>query len=200
MVQFSEVVKCYSFPGYNVRKWGEVEKSGEKWWIMVGKYLCLFLRRSVHTVIMTFFTGEYECKLDAKGRLTLPAKVKGNLPEDTGTELMIGKSFDRCLFLYTMVEYKKIIARIAGLSEFDKESRVLKRTFLTGCQSVEPDANGRFLIPKSFMGYAGLDRQAVLVGMGNHLEIWNPESFRDSLITDPEEFSALAKEKLDGES
>jgi len=175
-------------------------KSGKKWVKMVGngKIFFMFAIKKKRTkAIMTFFAGEYESKLDAKGRLVLPSKIKANLPEESATDLVIGRSFDRCLFLYSTVEFNKIYARIAGLSGFNEENRRLQRTFFMGISNVELDANGRFLIPKSLLKYAELEKEIVLVGMGNHVEIWNPEHYQNNLINDSEEFNAMAKEKLD---
>lgn len=56
---------------------------------------------------MAFFTGEYDCKLDAKGRMVLPAKIKNALPEGSGDELVVRRGFEPCLVLYPMLEYKK---------------------------------------------------------------------------------------------
>ena len=159
--------------------------------------LCLFTRRSVQIAIMTFFTSEYDCKLDAKGRLVLPAKIKNNLPEVSGTEMVLGRGFDQCLILYSMVEFNKIYSRIAGLSGFNEENRRLQRTFFMGISTVELDANGRFLIPKALQKYADLEKEVTLVGMGNHVEIWNPDIYNRHLINDPTEFNDLAKNKLD---
>lgn len=146
---------------------------------------------------MTFFTSEYECKLDAKGRLVLPAKIKSNLPEVSGTEMILGRGFDQCLFLYSTVEFNKIYARISGLNNFNEENRRLQRTFFMGISTIELDANGRFLIPKSLQKYANLEKEAVLVGMGNHVEIWEPELYHHHLINDRVEFNEMAKDKLD---
>lgn len=146
---------------------------------------------------MTFFTSEYECKLDAKGRLVLPSKIKNTLPEGSATEMVLGRGFDPCLMLYSKVEFNKIYSRIAGLSSFNPENRRLQRTFFMGISTVELDANGRFLIPKSLQAYANLEKDVVLVGMGNHVEIWNAEQYQKHLINDPEEFNDLAKNKLD---
>ena len=78
---------------------------------------------------MAFFSSEYECKLDAKGRLVLPAKIKVQLPESNGTELMLRRGFEPCLVLYPLLEYKKIYNKIAGLNEFNEEFRMLQRNF-----------------------------------------------------------------------
>ena len=149
---------------------------------------------------MSFFTGEYECKLDAKGRMVLPSKVKSNLPVDEHARLYIGKAFDKCLFLYTEVEFKKLFSKIMALSGFSNEERALKRTFTSQTYDIELDANGRILISKQFMAFAGIDREAVVVGMGDHLEIWNPELYEQSLISNPDEYSEKVKEKLYGRS
>jgi len=95
------------------------------------------------------------------------------------------------------VEYKKIYSKIAGLNEFNEEYRKLQRNFFRGSATVELDGTGRFLIPKLMMNYGGLKKDAVLVGMGNKVEIWNPEEYEKHLISDPSEFSKLAQKYLD---
>jgi MraZ protein len=146
---------------------------------------------------MAFFTSEYECKIDAKGRLVLPAKIKANLPESSGNEIVVRRGFEPCLIIYPMVEYKKIYSKIAGLSEFNEEYRKLQRNFFRGSSVVELDNSGRLLIPKVMLGYAQLEKDAVVVGMGNKVEIWNPALFEQHLISDPTEFSKLAQKYLD---
>lgn len=146
---------------------------------------------------MSFFTSEYECKLDAKGRLVLPAKIKSNLPEAGGNELVVRRGFEPCLVLYPLVEYRKIFSKIAGLNEFNEEYRLLQRNFFRGNSMVELDGNGRFLIPKSMIKYAQLEKDAIVVGMGNRVEIWNPALYDKYLIQDQSEFSRLAQKYLD---
>ncbi|QCK14551.1 division/cell wall cluster transcriptional repressor MraZ [Mangrovivirga cuniculi] len=146
---------------------------------------------------MAFFTSEYEIKLDAKGRLTLPSKLKSGLPESNGGELVLRRGFEQCLILYPMTEWKKIYQKIAGLNEFNEEHRKLQRNFFRGNSVVELDSSGRILIPKPMMSFAELDREAVLVGVGNKIELWNPDIYNNYLIDDQKEFSALAEKYLD---
>jgi len=108
---------------------------------------------------MAFFTSEYECKLDTKGRLVLPAKIKVNLPEVSGNELVVMKGFDPNLVVYTML--------------------------------------GRFLIPKAWIEHAKLEKNVIVIGTGNTIEIWNPDMYDQYLIEDSEEYSDLAKKFLD---
>lgn len=145
---------------------------------------------------MTFFTSQYECKLDAKGRIVLPSRIKAQLP-DGEQELAIRKGFEPCLILYPMVEFKKVFSKISGLNEFNEEYRTLQRNFLSGVVTVELDGNGRFLIPKAMLGYAQIDKDAMLVGMGNKVEIWNPSIYEKHLINDPSELSKLAQKHLE---
>lgn len=145
---------------------------------------------------MTFFTSEFECKLDAKGRLVLPSRIKAQLPEDGGQELVIRKGFEPCLILYPMVEFKKVFSKISGLSEFNEEYRILQRSFLSGVVTVELDSNGRLLIPRNMLTYAQLDKEALLVGTGSKVEVWNPTVYEKNQIKDPGELSKLAGKYL----
>jgi MraZ protein len=145
---------------------------------------------------MTFFTSEYESKLDSKGRLVLPARIKAQLPEGGGNELVIRRGFEQCLIVYPMVEFKKVFSKISGLNEFNEEYRKLQRNFLSGVVTVELDNNGRFLIPKNMLTYAQVDKEATLVGMGNKVEVWNPTIYEKHIIQDPSELSKLAEKYL----
>ena len=145
---------------------------------------------------MTFFTSEYECKLDAKGRLVLPSRIKAQLPEG-GQELVIRRGFEQCLILYPMVEFKKVFSKISGLSEFNEEYRKLQRNFFSGTVTVELDGNARLLIPKNMLTYAAVDKDVILVGMGNKVEIWNPSIYEKYQINDPGELSKLAQKHLE---
>lgn len=145
---------------------------------------------------MSFFTSEYDCKLDAKGRLALPSKVKAELPEVNGDQLVLRRGFEPCLVLYTALEYKKINARVKSLSEFNEEYRRFQRSFFRGNVDVELDGAGRLNIPKRMMEFAGLEKEVVVVGVGNRLEIWNPDRYEEYLIQDASEYSQLAEKFL----
>lgn len=144
---------------------------------------------------MTFFTSEFECKLDAKGRLVLPSRIKAQLP-DGSMEVVIRRGFEPCLILYPVVEFKKVFSKISGLSEFNEEYRKLQRNFLSGVVTVELDNNGRLLIPRNLLTYAQLDKDALLVGIGSKVELWNPAVYEKQKISDPGELSKLAGKYL----
>lgn len=141
-------------------------------------------------------TGQFECKLDAKGRLVLPAKIKARLPETAGSQVVLKQGLEPCVVLYSVVEYNKSYARIASLSEFDPEYRKLQRNFFIGVSDVEIDSAGRILIPKQLLKYANLEKEVTLIGAGSRIEIWNPEILKEYLIEDKEELSDLTKKLL----
>jgi MraZ protein len=146
---------------------------------------------------MAFFTSEFECKLDSKGRLVLPAKIKSSLPEVSTTELVLRKGFESNLILYPMLEYKKIHQKISSLSEFNPEQRQLKRIFFRSIAQVEMDGAARILVPKGMLAHAKIERDVILIGMGNYIEIWNPDVFNQSFSVNEAEFSDLAQKYLD---
>ncbi|MCK5370241.1 MAG: division/cell wall cluster transcriptional repressor MraZ [Cyclobacteriaceae bacterium] len=145
---------------------------------------------------MSLFIGEYECKMDAKGRLTLPAKVKLKLPESSGNQLVISRGLEPCLVLHPMVEYRKIYSRIAGMNEFVEEYRSLQRNFFRRISEVELDGAGRLLIPKLMIKHAKLEKDIILVGMGNRIELWDSIVYEEFIINDNKEFSKFAQKHL----
>ena len=93
-------------------------------------------------------------------------------------------------------EFKKVFSKISGLSEFNEEYRKLQRNFFSGTATVELDANGRFVIPKNMLAYAQLEKDVILVGMGNKVEVWSPSIYEKHLIKDSSELSKLAEKYL----
>ena len=145
---------------------------------------------------MSLFTGEFECKMDAKGRLSLPSKVKSKLPEVSGNQLVLSLGLEPCLVVYPLVEYRKIYSRIASMNEFNEEFRRLQRNFFRRITEVELDGAGRILVPKTMTKYAKLQKEVILVGMGNRMELWDSTVYEEFIINDNSEFSQLAQKHL----
>ncbi len=146
---------------------------------------------------MAFFTGEHECKLDAKGRLVLPARLKSVLPEASKKSIIIRKGFEPNLIIYSLHEFQNIYNRISSLNEFSSEQRKLKRKLFSSISQVDLDSNGRFLLPKGMIQHCNINKDVILVGMGNVIELWSPSNYNKNLINNTEEFSKLAQKYLD---
>jgi len=146
---------------------------------------------------MAFFTSEHECKLDAKGRLVLPSRLKSVLPEASKKSIIIRKGFEPNLIIYPLHEFQNIYTKINSLNEFSSEQRKLKRNLFSSISQIDLDSNGRFLLPKSMISHTGLEKDVILVGMGNVIELWSPDNYKKYLINDANEFSKLAQKYLD---
>ena len=154
---------------------------------------------------MTFFTGEHTGKIDAKGRLVLPARFKAQLPkvnggsdrEDEQGEVVLRMGFEPSLQLYPMDVYKPQHEKIAALSMFNPEQLALRRYFFSRTIFLSLDNLGRLLLPRSFLTYAQLRQAAFFVGVGDFIEIWSPEAYKGKNV-DTTHYARLAKRYLDG--
>jgi MraZ protein len=141
------------------------------------------------------FTGEHDCKLDAKGRLLLPARLKNRLPEGEETLICL-RGFEPCLVLYPQSAWQKVYEQVAGLNEFTAANREFQRSFLRGATECDLDGQGRILLPKSMTGYASLAADVLAVGVANRIELWEPEQYNKYLTADPAELSKAAEKIL----
>lgn len=146
---------------------------------------------------MAYFSGEYDCTIDAKGRMLLPSKVKSRLPENFCHSIMLTKSpSDNCILIYSLPEWEKVAQKITSLNEFDENTSFIQRNFLRFSNEVDLDALGRFLIPKKLVEFASITKDAVMVGLGNRLELWEPKSYEKSLVQDQKELATLMQKHL----
>ena len=161
-----------------------------------GEHFATFVFTSFLRVQEIMFNSQYDCKLDPKGRLVLPAKIKAAIPEANGATLMLRMAEDRCLALYPMVEYKKLENQIKSLSIHNPEQRMLQRSFFNSVVDIELDSAGRLLIPKAYQAYAGLEKDVIVIGNGGRIEFWNQENYSKNIIVDPADLSGLMEKYL----
>lgn len=140
--------------------------------------------------------GEYECKLDAKGRLIIPAALKKQLPKAAKDTFFINRGFEKCCVLYPSNEWEIIATEINKLSDYIAKERQFKRYFLRGASQLEMDAASRVLIPKPLQEYASVGTEVVLLAYGNKIELWSKENYDKMLSEEPADFSALAEEVM----
>ena len=126
--------------------------------------------------------GEYEHTIDAKGRLSMPSKLR----RDMGEAFIVTKGLDGCLFAFSQEEWKNFETKLKSLPLSDKNARNFVRFFLAGATECEIDKQGRFLIPSNLRLAANLEKEAVIIGVGTRLEIWN----KDAWTSKDEEISA----------
>jgi len=145
---------------------------------------------------MTNLIGEFECKIDIKGRFMLPVGLKKQLPPEVNDRFVINRGFEKCLTLYPQNVWKKISDEVNQLNLYNKKNRDFVRYFYRGASEMLMDSASRMLLPKQLMEYADIKKDLVLFAYSDRIEIWAKESY-SSLITDePENFSALAEEVM----
>ena len=115
------------------------------------------------------FTGEYHHNLDAKGRLIIPARFRDQL----GDEFTVTRSLDGCLAMYASKEWQELEEKLNALPMTNEKARSLKRFLLGSAVSCELDKQGRILLPQVLRDRAGLDKDITLLGVGDHIEIWD---------------------------
>lgn len=124
--------------------------------------------------------GEHEHRIDAKRRLSLPAKMRRVF----GGAVILTRGLDRCLFIYTKDEWSEKSRTLALQSEGRADERRYVRSRLSGAEEVEIDALGRILVPERLTAYASLTTEVAIIGVGNHAEIWDAmawKSYRDEM-------------------
>ena len=117
------------------------------------------------------FLGEYELRIDPKGRMAIPARFR----EAFGDGAVVACGFDKCLVVYTMAEWARVAERLVSLPPTRRNSRRIARFTFSGAFDVELDRQGRAVLPVALRQYAGINSEAVLVGAYSHLQIWATE-------------------------
>jgi len=141
----------------------------------------------------TNFFGEYECKLDDKGRLKLPSAILNQLGENNSREFVANRGFERCLYLFPKDVWTVKLNEVQGLNEYLPEVRQFKRYFYRGATEFTPDKADRILLPKILLDYAAIDKTLIITAVGEYLEVWNAEAYKDIVNAEPADISALAQ-------
>ena len=117
--------------------------------------------------------GQYQHTIDAKKRLALPSKFRGEL----GDKVIVTKGVESCLVVYTETEFKIMSEKLSNLTISQTEARSFTRTILAGAMEINLDKLGRILVPDYLKKYAGLNKNVVICGLSNRLEIWDSEKW-----------------------
>ncbi len=137
------------------------------------------------------FLGRNSHNLDEKGRLALPARYREELQDG----VVITRGFDNCLLVYPLAAWTPLAERVSALSIGDPDVRVLRRMLFANAADLQLDRQGRILVPAELRSHAGLEREAVVVGMHSFIEIWSPDGWaaQDEMV---ERDGASIAEKL----
>lgn len=144
------------------------------------------------------FFGETAINLDAKGRLAIPIRYRDAIQEQCGGRMVLTYSaFDSgALWLYPEQEWERVRDEVTSLSTFNPGHRSLQRRLVGSAAAVEPDGTGRILLPATLRQVAGLEKRAVLLGMGSRFEIWNEAILNQKRVEEERSLSEAASEEM----
>jgi transcriptional regulator MraZ len=145
------------------------------------------------------YIGEYDCKLDDKGRVLVPAGLKRQIPKESLSRMVINRGFDKCLTLFTKKDWEAETKKLSRLNDFKREDRKFKRLFNSGATELSLDAASRILLPKKLCSYAEINSEIVMYAYENKIEIWSKKVYEEHVDVDPEDFSDLAEKVMGDE-
>jgi len=136
------------------------------------------------------FRGATKVTLDAKGRLAIPTRYRERLAARCDGEIVMTVDRDRCLLVYPLPDWEELERKLVRLPSLHKVARRIVRIMVGYATEVEMDASGRVLVSRELRDFAGLDKQAILIGQGNKFELWDEETWngkRDAWLGDEED-------------
>ncbi len=119
------------------------------------------------------FMGEFHHNIDNKGRLVLPNKFRSEL----GEYFIITRGLENCLYVYSMNEWNNLVSKLKSLPFTKKDSRIFTRSFFSGATECFFDKQGRINITSPLVNYAGIDKECVIVGVNDRIEIWSENNW-----------------------
>ncbi len=145
---------------------------------------------------MSHFLGEFDCKLDAKGRMMIPSSLKKQLPKIEQEGLVINRGFEKHLVCYTKKEWDKIVDELSKLNPYEKRTREFIRYFTRGATELTLDSANRVLLPKILLEYADIQADVVISCQLNRIEIWAKDVYETQMDNEPKNFAKLAEEVM----
>ncbi len=139
------------------------------------------------------FYGEFEHNIDPKGRLILPSKFRDTCKECAIDRFFLTRGLDKCIFMFAEDEWRSQEQKFKSMSFTRQESRNFNRMFFAGATDVKPDKQGRFIIPSYLKDFSGIDRETVVIGVSNRIEIWDKKRWKNFYNASNESFEEIAE-------
>ncbi|WP_256007285.1 division/cell wall cluster transcriptional repressor MraZ [Pedobacter deserti] len=142
--------------------------------------------------------GEFDCKLDAKGRLMVPSSLRKQLPDVEQEGLVINRGFEKHLVIYPKKVWEAVVADLSKLNPYEPKTREFIRLFTRGATELTLDAAGRVNLPKTLLESVGVDvsTDLVLACQIDKIEVWSKKAYEALFDKDPADFAALAADVM----
>ena len=145
---------------------------------------------------MLGLVGEFEVKLDSKGRFLFPSGLRKQLPANAQRDFMLNKGFEDCLTLYPISEWEEMSRKLSKMNLFKPQNRMFYRLFHQGAKHVSLDNAGRALVPTAHSERVGLSQEVMLIAYNDRIEIWDKSKYFNMIEENMTEFADLANEVM----
>ncbi|MTT32008.1 division/cell wall cluster transcriptional repressor MraZ [Terrilactibacillus sp. BCM23-1] len=139
------------------------------------------------------FMGEFQHNIDEKGRLIIPSKFR----EELGDRFVMTRGLDQCVFVYPQNEWKQIEKKLEALPFTKKDARAFTRFFFSGASECAFDKQGRATLTATLRDYAKLEKECIVIGVSNRIEIWSQENWKTYYEESEASFSEISESLLD---
>ena len=140
--------------------------------------------------------GEYDCSMDAKGRIRLPSSLLKKLGERENFHFVLNKGFEKHLTLYPIEVWETTVKEFEKLNPYDNDTRQFLRRFHNGATDIEMDDQMRILVPKRLGEFAGLQKDVILIAYRDKIEIWDATEYENMMNDDRVPMADLAQKVL----
>ncbi|MGA1581764.1 MAG: division/cell wall cluster transcriptional repressor MraZ [Saprospiraceae bacterium] len=140
--------------------------------------------------------GEYECKMDSKGRLRMPSPLLRQVGDEGVYHFVVNRGFENHLMLYPKLVWDRISSEVNQLNTYNRKNLAFIRYFYRGAQEVAVDGADRVLLPRKLLEYAGIEKDVIIFAYNDRMELWAKDQYEDLLGQEPEDFLDLAEEVM----
>ena len=145
---------------------------------------------------MSSFKGSYAYSVDSKGRINIPARLRKYVSPEANDTFVITRGYDQCLYLYPQDEWTRLEQDIRQLSSTNPKHRFFMRRLLEWATESQLDGQFRITLPKDILQFAGMENDVLIIGVLEHIEVWNPRIYEAYLTTQEESYEAVAQTVL----
>jgi MraZ protein len=127
---------------------------------------------------MSSFKGSDTYIVDAKGRVSIPSKMRRNIEQSAKLTFVVTRGLEKCLYAYPLDEWQRFEESIRTLSPSNERDRFFARTLMQWSEEVQLDSQFRLLVPRAMMDFAEIEKEVFFIGVLDHIELWKPENFK----------------------
>lgn len=143
------------------------------------------------------FLGSFNYTLDAKGRISIPARLRKFVSPEANNTFVLTRGSEKCINIYPMNYWKELVeSKLDKLNSFDPKDTKFMRLFLQEAAEDQFDTQSRILVPKKLIDFAEIEKNVVILGMNKYIEVWNPKLYEEYLKEIEEPYETIAKEVM----